>query len=441
MCEFGNSFLEFMEEMEEKAEEVIQSSSDIIRALDEERRAEDNSCDVVFHVIEVGGLSRPPTEVSSVSTDNIPDFLTDGTKDFLSADLPSDDPAGGVGREGPPSYRCVLAHKLVLKMKSPVFKRQFFGSLSRNVVSGPEVVEIKDSTYQGFEFFINVIYTHLKLIDRCTSIEVLFDILQLSDRFDTGDIHDKAQQCIANFRITAENSLDVLKVLNYYRHLLNFSGVCEGLGRRCAEIINADFRSVRDVYKMLEGQVHESPDLVPFLLRLLQEVDKPTDQEKSTEEKLATLEATNKSFWSLKIAHETLEAADRSTQTQLKITRHQLKQMQDSISALRSERNELQERLNELQCKNCRADRENCEHDCVVTDPKEGLHVWNKGACATIVLVVDCDDDYNEQSFIALDNGKRIQFGRRPIPEMIHSLKYNCHCPCIQEDNQYYHEY
>ena len=89
--------------------------------------------------------------------------------------------------------------------------------------------------------------------------------------------------------------------------------------------------SVRDVYKMLEGQVHESPDLVPFLLRLLQEVDKPTDQEKSTEEKLATLEATNKSFWSLKIAHETLEAADRSTQTQLKITRHQLKQMQDSI--------------------------------------------------------------------------------------------------------------
>ena len=77
----------------------------------------------------VGGLSRPPTEVSSVSTDNIPDFLTDGTKDFLSADLPSDDPAGGVGCEGPPSYRCVLAHKLVLKMKSPVFKRQFFGSL------------------------------------------------------------------------------------------------------------------------------------------------------------------------------------------------------------------------------------------------------------------------------------------------------------------------
>ena len=83
-------------------------------------------------------------------------------------------------------------------------------------------------------------------VDRCTSIEVLFDILQLSDRFDTGDIHDKAQQCIANFRITAENSLDVLKVLNYYRHLLNFSGVCEGLGRRCAEIINADFRSVRE---------------------------------------------------------------------------------------------------------------------------------------------------------------------------------------------------
>ena len=112
-----------------------------------------------------------------------------------------------------------------------------------------------------------------------------------------------------------------------------------------------------------------------------------------------------------------------------------------SLSALRSERNELQERLNELQCKNCRADRENCEHDCVVTDPKEGLHVWNKGACATIVLVVDCDDVYDEQSFIALDNGKRIQFGRRPIPEMIHSLKYNCHCPCIQEDNQYYHEY
>jgi len=232
--------------------------------LNEDRKSGDSSCDVEFHIFE-------------------------------DADYDSDyDNLNMTGK--------VVAHKVVLKMKSSVFKRQFYGSLSRNIASGPEVVKVKDCSYFGFKSLIDAVYEDNKRLHGIINFYILFDVLKLADRYDIQTVFKHIHKRITAFTFTnADEAFEALKVACSNKDLVGFSDISEKVGRKAAGFLYSKSTSVKDMVRYVNKGFENSNGAVSrWLVRLLLDIEGLTPAEHKWEadsEDLKTTKRANTQLW------------------------------------------------------------------------------------------------------------------------------------------------
>ena len=78
------------------------------------------------------------------------------------------------------SWKEVKAHKLVLSLKSDVFKSQFYGAFCKK----DSIIIVKDSHHQVFEVLIKYLYEIEDAISDLHSLQDLCSLYYLADKYD-----------------------------------------------------------------------------------------------------------------------------------------------------------------------------------------------------------------------------------------------------------------
>jgi len=134
-------------------------------------------------------------------------------------------------------------HKLLLGGVSEVFRAQFYGSLKQE----KEVVYMKDTSMVAAGAFFDFIYMKPKefTIDHL-SIDDLFLLLILADKYRLIPLCDKVKDVIKRVRLSQENIMEVGSVAEKYSAI--FVEVSSELQQRCASFLAAtlvDFANFR----------------------------------------------------------------------------------------------------------------------------------------------------------------------------------------------------
>ncbi|XP_023327785.1 uncharacterized protein LOC111700915 isoform X2 [Eurytemora carolleeae] len=145
----------------------------------------------------------------------------------------------------------IKCHKLLLSLVSPVFKKQFFGSLA-STTEKLELVEIKDFSFEGFTQMMKLIYDTAdnmfeKLFYDILDVALLFEILRLADKYQIEDLAALAKTRIATVPLSDENALEVLEVTEQHKDLLNFEEICKAINLRLAITMKSTWTSSADV--------------------------------------------------------------------------------------------------------------------------------------------------------------------------------------------------
>ena len=162
----------------------------------------------------------------------------EGDDDLYNVEFRVQDDAGG--------FKAIRTNKAILAFTSPVFKQQFFGSLSSSKNSGDstqdnkmEGVNIQGFTFNVFKDFIELISSrNVNIVNKSEDFDHLFEMLRLADMHQVLDLVDLVKARIAKVKITLADVVKAAIVSEKYKDLLNFEDVCEGLIRRCAGVVH-----------------------------------------------------------------------------------------------------------------------------------------------------------------------------------------------------------
>jgi len=389
-------------------------SVDVTALLNEERKTEDNSCEIEFQIFE-------------------------GDQDDPEGDEASLQMAG-----------TIFAHKAVLRMRSSVFKRQFFGALRRNGTDSlREVVKIKRCTFIGFGSLMESVYGNFEDVDKIVDFHILFDVIKLADRYDIQDVFEHVKLRIENFKLSSSSAFEVLKVLFVNKNLAGFSEICENGGKRVAELLHSELDCVGDLVDLLyDGYQNESPMVVEWLVSNLREIDEDfTPNEKEWLEKVDKLESAKRSKRSLKRKIEDLEDSKaRSTEKIRKLEQDVLdiraKSLEDLENQAMTHTVELLEEKQEIywlksklkhnnsRCYNCNMDLASCLDDQAIDISKvssvaQGCHVWDDYYCHSVKRI-SFMRNRAEGNFIELDNNKKVYMDRNGKTV----IRFKCRCNC-----------
>jgi len=164
----------------------------------------------------------------------------------------------------------LFAHKLVLAWVSPVLDVQFFGLMAEGTSTEPcRVVEIKDFSKGSFEIFIRLVYGEKKeIVTQCGKLDTLFELFKLADKYQVDDIRSLVNSTIVYFKVTVSNMFEVLAVLEIYKNLLNFGGICSKLKTKCMIAVQTELKTPFDMVKLWNDN-QDKADLVNLLFKAL----------------------------------------------------------------------------------------------------------------------------------------------------------------------------
>jgi len=241
--------------------------------------------DVFFSIPEEDKSSekdRPSAEVSKldgatgVFTFGANEVLEDAAKDssvFPVATLSPPDQAGSTsnvttGSKFTFTRTVVSAHKFLLAGASPVFRRQFLGSLRDTSA----VVLIKDTTFEAFDTMINYLYnppgnsfslSHLK----CP--QDLCEIYNIAERYQLEKLKLIVYAVLTALPINSENLLFAAATAKRW---YVFPNVSKMLLEKCTIFLAEKMKTAEDVFKLMlltkENFPDADPDLLQELLRM-----------------------------------------------------------------------------------------------------------------------------------------------------------------------------
>jgi len=108
------------------------------------------------------------------------------------------------------------AQKAILSLKSRVFRTMF---LSKFKESTEKEVPIEDTTYEAFKSFVQVLYCDELSIEEmtdCEAIDLLQELLQLSDRYDSPRVATKAKEYLNKIVLGYKTIVSIARIAIEY---------------------------------------------------------------------------------------------------------------------------------------------------------------------------------------------------------------------------------
>jgi len=151
-----------------------------------------------------------------------------------------------------PNY--LPAHKLILASVSPVFKRQFYGSIPED-----EVVDIKDSTGKAFKVMIYYIYqkTGEEGVEEIDDVQDLMDVFYLAEKYEVLGLKQKTLNRLSTFPVDNDTSSyeDLLSILLNYSY---FEDACKVLQSRVFNLIKYHINPL----DLVTGAINSKNDVI-----------------------------------------------------------------------------------------------------------------------------------------------------------------------------------
>ena len=141
-------------------------------------------------------------------------------------------------------FKAIRTIDYILALTSPVFKQQFFGSLTLSANCGDstkkkmEVVNILGFSFNIVKDFIELICTsNASIVDLANDFGYLFAMLRIGDMYQVLDVVDLVKGRIATVKITPADAVKAASIAENYKDLLNFEDVSEEVLGRCAAVL------------------------------------------------------------------------------------------------------------------------------------------------------------------------------------------------------------
>ena len=122
------------------------------------------------------------------------------------------------------------AHKHFLAAVSSVFRKQFFGKLAEKKA----IIDIKETTYDAFKFLLNYIYNGLSDLEDGNSLEDMFEIINLAEKYDMRTLGDEISNLMYELNIEEANVLEVSRTAEGFKQ---FEVVSSQLLFKCSEFL------------------------------------------------------------------------------------------------------------------------------------------------------------------------------------------------------------
>ena len=166
-----------------------------------------------------------------------------------------------------------LSNKNALAAASPVFNKQFFGSLKRKRGSDSdpgsvEVIKVGNVAAKAFKKFLQMLFTDRDLTEEfatACSFNVLFQVLKLADMYCIDDLQASVVKIIENKEITRGNIIKAIASIEEHRVLQPFGSVCESLMNRCCRMSSLLWPTTQDFFLFCGANKHHM-DLLYILL-------------------------------------------------------------------------------------------------------------------------------------------------------------------------------
>ena len=111
------------------------------------------------------------------------------------------------------------------------------------------IVVIKDTTKAAFQDFVGFHYEKNIEFNK-KPLRELFEILNLAEKYQTKELHDKVGRLIKHFPLTMEN---VVKVASITQEFSQFNNLSENLFMRCVAFIEEHCASVPSILTLIQG--------------------------------------------------------------------------------------------------------------------------------------------------------------------------------------------
>eukprot|EP00092_Neocalanus_flemingeri_P069048 GFUD01084520.1.p1 GENE.GFUD01084520.1~~GFUD01084520.1.p1 ORF type:complete len:287 (-),score=61.22 GFUD01084520.1:43-903(-) len=125
----------------------------------------------------------------------------------------------------------VKAHKYVLALTSPVFKKQFFGDAKET----KDVIPVKETTEEAFETMID--FTYGKEIDwKEMTIEDLFNVANMAEKYLNETLMKEVQKVFEDVDITVDNAVTVAATAEEFSQ---FEDISKALVVHCVKFLKS----------------------------------------------------------------------------------------------------------------------------------------------------------------------------------------------------------
>jgi len=227
--------------------------------------------DVFFSIIDEE--SRPSEEVSDsagatgVFTFGSNEVLEDAAKDASASSMSKAESSSpnSTGSKFTFTRPVVSAHKFLLAGASPVFRRQFLGSLKET----SDVVVIKETTFEAFTTMINYLYNppgKSFTLSQMKCPQGLCEIYNIAERYQLENLKLIVYAVVSALSINSENLLFAAATAKRW---YVFPNVSEMLLEKCATFLAEKMKTAEDVFKLMLLTKQSYPDADPDLLQEL----------------------------------------------------------------------------------------------------------------------------------------------------------------------------
>lgn len=149
------------------------------------------------------------------------------------------------GQPGEDKSKIFRGHKLLLSVASPVFRRQFFGSLPEK----EDPIPVQGTTCEAFNTMIEFIYKKVEHFSFTSdNFAGLFEVRNISEKYQISALVTKVEQEIACRQLSRANLIEAAESAKIYSH---FTQASEELTLRCKNYFTKNYRTVEELRALL----------------------------------------------------------------------------------------------------------------------------------------------------------------------------------------------